>query len=86
MVVVLINTGTMDLAVKSKCAPGSNTTKDDKKDRKGIYEYHPGGVNYSITPGVWIAENGSYVTVRLRNSIDNHHYIKCEYSNVTNKR
>ena len=54
MVVVLINTGTMDLAVKStgKCAPGSNTTKDDKKDRKGIYEYHPGGVNYSITPGV----------------------------------
>ena len=40
------------LVVKNKCAPGSNTTKDDKKDRKGIYEYHPGGVNDSITPGV----------------------------------
>ena len=33
------------LVVKNKCAPGSSTTKDDKKDRKGIYEYHPGGVN-----------------------------------------
>ena len=40
------------LVVKNKCAPGSNTTKDDKNDRKGIYEYHPGGVNDSITPGV----------------------------------
>ena len=52
MVVVLINTGTVDYVVKNKCAPGSNTTKDDKKDRKGIYEYHPVGVNDSITPGV----------------------------------
>ena len=41
-----------ELVVKNKCAPGSNTTKDDKRDRKGIYEYHPGGVNDSITPGV----------------------------------
>ena len=71
---VLINTGTM-VKYEKKCAPGNNTTKDDKNDRKGIYEYHPGGVNESITPGVWTAENGSYVTVRLRNSIDNYHYI-----------
>ena len=40
------------LVVKKKCVPGNNTIKDDKKDRKGIYEYHPGGVNDSITPGV----------------------------------
>ena len=68
----MINTGTM-VKYKKKCVPGSNTTKDDKNDRKGIYEYHPGGVIESITPGVWIDE--SYVTVRLRNSIINYDYV-----------
>ena len=50
-----------------KCAPGNDTTSVNKDNREGELRV--------VTRGCVDEKNGSYVTVRLRNSIDNCNYI-----------
>ncbi len=47
-----------------KCAPGNDTTSVNKDSREGELRV--------VTPGYLDKKNGSYVTVRLRNSISNY--------------